>query len=434
MAPNVQPPRGMRDFLPADKAKRDAVMGSIRATFGSYGFREIETPVAEDIDRLTGGEGGDNEKLVFRILRRGLDPGAPVDPATAADLGLRFDLTLPLTRFYATHRGELPAVFRSIQIAPVWRAERPQKGRYRQFTQCDIDVIGEPGELAEIELLSATIAAFDALGIGDLTVRLNDRRILTGLLDACGFPPSAHAGALITVDKLDKVGLAGVADELRGGGGAGGAANPGDAVDRLVGLLEELDPAGPGDRSVAATVALLPPTTASWAAGLVRIDEAVRATTPGATIVADPTLVRGMGYYTGPIFELSHPSSSSSVGGGGRYDGMVGRLLGADVPACGSSIGFERVIELVGSGLAGGARRQLALIHAADAAPATLVGWQRRLIAEGADVRLVARTRNTGKLLADLAAEGFEAHAAVGADTPAPTDPAAALDLRPIRT
>jgi histidyl-tRNA synthetase len=437
----------MRDFLPADKAVREGVMAAIRESFASYGYREIETPVAEDLDRLTSGQGGDNEKLVFRILRRGLDPDAAVLVSEAADLGLRFDLTVPLARFYATHRAELPAVFRSVQIAPVWRAERPQKGRYRQFTQCDIDVLGEASDLAEVELISATLATLQRIGIPGASVRINDRRILLGLLDACGFPPESHLQVLIVVDKLDKVGVAGVADELRAGGGGG------PAVDRLLELLEDLAAAGPADTdrsdtdrsdtdsfdtdSFDATLALLPGAVAGPAAGLARIREAVQRASPGARLIADPTLVRGMGYYTGPIFELSHPSSSGSVGGGGRYDGMIGRLSGTDVPACGFSIGFERIVGLVDPARFASGRRQVALVYESAperAAPTgILVGWQRHLIEGGANVRLVARTRHLARLLDGLAGEGFEAYATIDATTPDPDGAGATLPLRPLR-
>jgi histidyl-tRNA synthetase len=421
----------MRDFLPAEKAVREGVLAAIRESFAAYGYREIETPVAEDLGRLTSGQGGDNEKLIFRILRRDLDPDKAVPAGEAADLGLRFDLTLPLARFYATHRGELPAVFRSIQIAPVWRAERPQKGRYRQFTQCDIDVLGEASDLAEIELVTATLSTLDRLGIPGVSVRLNDRRVLLGLLDACGFAPTDAAGVLIIVDKLDKIGVSGVADELR-------ADRDGTAVDRLVTLLEQLAartmhdgaPGGSGDFD--ATLALLPAAVAAPAAGLARIRDGVVQAQPGARIVADPTLVRGMGYYTGPIFELFHPSFAGSVGGGGRYDGMIGRFTGTDIPGCGFSIGFERVVGLVDPTRFVSDRRQVALLY--DDAPAgVLVAWQRRLIDGGAAVRLIPKARNLGRLLGSLADEGFGAYALLDASTPGPGADASALDLRPLK-
>ena len=405
-------------------------MAAIRESFASYGYREIETPAAEDLVRLTSGEGGDNEKLIFRILRRGLDPNEAVLASEAADLGLRFDLTLPLARFYATHRAKLPAVFRSIQIGSVWRAERPQKGRYRQFTQCDIDVLGEASDVAEVELITATLATIDRLGVADVTVRLNDRRLLLGLLEACGFPADAPRRVLITVDKLDKIGVGGVADELRADGG-------GDAVDRLIKVLEDLG-AVAGPEGFDATLAALPAALSGPAEALVRIRDAVGAADPGARLVADPTLVRGMGYYTGTIFELSHPSSSGSIGGGGRYDGMIGRFSGTDVPGCGFSIGFERVVGLVDPARLGGGRRQVALIYDATpgrGAPAgLLVGWQRRLVRDGLNVRLVPRTANLRRLLDALAAEGFDSYALLDATTPPPPqDPTPPQDPAPQR-
>ncbi len=220
MAASVTPPRGMRDFLPAEKARREHALGVIRGVYAAHGFDEIETPVMEDSSRLHAGLGGDNEKIAFAVMKRGLThddleaAAASGDALSLADLGLRYDLTVPLARFYATHRAALPPVFRAIQIAPVWRAERPQKGRYRQFVQCDIDIIGEAGFLAELELLTATIDTLDALGLGGCTIRLNDRRILAGILGSWGVPAELRERALITIDKLDKIGVGGVAAEL----------------------------------------------------------------------------------------------------------------------------------------------------------------------------------------------------------------------------
>ncbi|MDQ1598214.1 MAG: histidyl-tRNA synthetase, partial [Microbacteriaceae bacterium] len=208
----------MRDFLPAEKARRDRVLAVIRSVFSAHGFEEIETPVMEDSARLHAGLGGDNEKLAFGVLKRGLtreDFEAATDSLDLADLGLRFDLTVPLARFYASHRSDLPAVFRSIQVAPVWRAERPQKGRFRQFVQCDIDIIGEAGPLAEVELMTAAAAALSALGLTGWTIRVNDRRLLVGMLALFGFAPEDHEAVLITIDKLDKIGQDGVVAELR---------------------------------------------------------------------------------------------------------------------------------------------------------------------------------------------------------------------------
>src|SRR5690606_4391381 len=211
----------MRDFLPAEKARRERILAVIKHSYRAHGFDEIETPVMEDSARLNAGLGGDNEKLAFGVLKRGLtrdDFHAAEQSLDLADLGLRFDLTVPLARFYATHRAALPSVFRAIQIAPVWRAERPQKGRYRQFVQCDIDILGEAGPLAEVELITATAAALDRLGLTGWSVRINDRRILTAMLNHWGVPADQHERALITIDKLDKIGADGVVAELTEGG------------------------------------------------------------------------------------------------------------------------------------------------------------------------------------------------------------------------
>ena len=232
----------MRDFLPADKARRERVLAVIRERYRAHGFDEIETPVMEDYGRLHAGIGGDNEKLAFNVLKRGLDAeaiaAAEADPARLADLGLRYDLTVPLARFYATHRAELPAVFRSIQMAPVWRAERPQKGRYRQFVQCDIDIIGDATGRAEAELLVATLDAVDALGLEGATVRVNDRRALDWMLGQFGFGADERPGVLITIDKLDKIGPTGVVAELRERGATAAAVDAFEAFLRRPQTLE----------------------------------------------------------------------------------------------------------------------------------------------------------------------------------------------------
>jgi len=219
MAKDINPPRGMRDFLPAEKAKRESVLGVIKGVYSSFGFQEVETPALENLDRLTSGQGGDNENLAYRVMKRGAELetalATPSDVDGLADLGLRFDLTVPLTRFYATNRASLPTVFKAIQIGPVWRAERPQKGRYRQFVQCDIDIIGDDSVLAEIELLNASLAALDALGLTGSVIRVNHRELLLSLLDSFGVKEADRSSALITLDKLDKIEISGVVAELR---------------------------------------------------------------------------------------------------------------------------------------------------------------------------------------------------------------------------
>lgn len=424
MASPVNPPRGMRDFLPADKARREHALSIIKGVYRAHGFDEIETPVVEDYARLHAGLGGDNEKLSFSILKRGITPDALAAAAAAgdveqlADLGLRFDLTVPLTRFYASHRAELPPVFRSIQIAPVWRAERPQKGRYRQFVQADIDVIGEAGLLAEIELITATSQVLSELGLEGCVIRINDRRILFGLLDHCGFAADTHDRALITIDKLDKIGAEGVVAELR-------EIDPGAAA-RLGAVLAAVEPAIGGDGiplDGERIAAVLPAGAADEGiSNLAALGAALDGALPdGVTLRFDPTLVRGMGYYTGTIFEVAHPSSGSSVGGGGRYDGMVGRFLGQDVPAVGFSIGFERVVDLITLPEATGPEA-VALIADAEVNLAQLVALKRELVARGHRVRLERRQKNMKALLARISSEGFTSVANVRADTAAADD------------
>ncbi|MGO2660759.1 histidine--tRNA ligase [Mycetocola reblochoni] len=412
MAAPVTPPRGMRDFLPADKARRERILGTIRRVYSAHGFDEIETPVVEDHARLHSGLGGDNEKMSFSVLRRGLGhddlvAAAEADDAeTLADLGLRFDLTVPLARYYASHRAELPPVFRSVQIGPVWRAERPQKGRYRQFVQCDIDIIGEAGPLAEVELIQATTAALAALRLDGVRVRINDRRILTAMLAFFGVPEEQSPAVLITLDKLDKVGVDGVAAEL---------ADRGIDAEVVAGIeryLRAARPAAEEGFSEATIRRSLPeglddPSIAELAALGAALD--------GEKLVFDPFLVRGMGYYTGTIFEIEHPDFGYALGGGGRYDGMIGRFINQDVPACGFSIGFERIVDLVDGSQAERPRR-IVLVHDRDAAPAVLAAAKAEFVAAGDEVRLERRVKNTRSLLNRVEAEGFDGFAQLAAD------------------
>lgn len=412
MATQVHPPRGMRDFLPVDKRARERVLRIIRGAYEHHGFEEIETPVMEDAARLHAGLGGDNEKLAFAVMRRGLtvdDLHAAEAPLELADLGLRFDLTVPLARFIATHRASLPPVFRAIQIAPVWRAERPQRGRYRQFMQCDIDIAGDAGIGAELELLAATGDALTRLGIPDAFIRINDRRILFAALEHAGVPAEQHEAALITVDKLDKIGREGVAEEL-GGRGVDGA--------RLLATLDGIS------GLVDATPAAIP--LEGFDAAVLGPVRELLAASVGIRLEFDPTLVRGMGYYTGPIFEIAHPELPFSIGGGGRYDGMIGRFLGQEMPAVGISLGFERLVDLVElPAEAGGETVALLLDKAVD--PADALAVKRELVAAGQTVRMQRRTKNVTGLLEQLAASGATHFAFVR-----PGDTAASLELKPI--
>jgi histidyl-tRNA synthetase len=383
----------MRDFLPEDKRARDLVLSKIRSTYEARGYQEIETPALEDIAKLTSGQGGDNEKLAFRVMKR----GAELDEALAssgelADLGLRYDLTVPLTRYYATNRNSLPTVFKAIQTGPVWRAERPQKGRYRQFVQCDIDIIGDASGLAEIDLLTSSLAALDALGLSDAVIRVNHRTLLVALLNTLGVAEADHGSAMISIDKLDKIGADGVAAELEERFGVGAAFSA---------WISALD------------VSVIP-------AELSEIFSVVDA----SRLKYDPTLVRGMGYYTGPIFEIEHPGSGSSIGGGGRYDGMVGKWLGQDVPAVGISLGFERVMDLVDASLFAGSAESIVLVLEGDVL-AKAVEIRDSLIAQGYRVRFENRPKKLNGLLESMAANGFTHFATLDEST-------TEIELRPI--
>ena len=393
MAKDVNPPRGNRDFLPLEKRKREQVLGVIVDTYASHGFQQIEAPAMEDIWRLTSGQGGDNEKLAFRVMKRGEDLErslvANAGPDELTDLGLRYDLTVPLTRFYATNRTKLPAVFKSIQTGPVWRAERPQKGRYRQFVQCDIDIIGDSSELAEVELLNASLDALAAIGLADATIRVNHRALLTANIESLGVSADQAGSAMITIDKLDKLGIDGVVAELESKFGAQVSAKAGEWLNSIQGEL-------------------------TVPAELEYVFSTVGALHPGK-LRFDPTLVRGMGYYTGPIFEIEHPGSGSSIGGGGRYDGMVGRWLGTDVPAVGISIGFERAVDLIEVNL-GSEPDGIVLILEDDSAAVltNALKIQRELIESGEEaVRLERRPKKLNILLESLGEQGFGRFASV---------------------
>ena len=333
------PARGMRDLLPADVAVRDHVLESISAVYRRFGYQRIETPALEHIDRLSSGEGGDNEKLIFEVLRRGLPPEVP--PGTPlrelVDLGLRYDLTVPLTRFYGNNHASLPLPFRSLQMGPAWRADRPQRGRYRQFYQCDIDMIGEPSVLAEAELIEATTEALAAIGLTGTTVRVSDRRFLAALAADCGVPAEEQDTFFITVDKLDKIGWDGVQAELAElGFDRAQVAAAEEKIRGLIGVPADMLADALG-RSVPGIPAEVVADLSATAASLERL-----AKERSLSWQFDPTLVRGMGYYTGQVFEIVHPDMSRSVAGGGRYDKLIGRSLGHDVPPAGSPSGSSR--------------------------------------------------------------------------------------------
>jgi histidyl-tRNA synthetase len=390
------PARGMRDLLPADVAVRDHVLESISAVYRQFGYQRIETPALENIARLSSGDGADNEKLIFEVLKRGLPPsvaaGTPV--RELVDLGLRYDLTVPLTRFYGNNHAALPLPFRSLQVGPVWRAERPQRGRYRQFYQCDIDMIGEPSVLAEAELIEATSEALASIGLTGTTIRVSDRRFLAALAAECGVPADSWDTFFITLDKLDKIEWDGVRAELIGLGFD--AARVSVVVDKIQGLMDV--PAGELAAVLARMVPGLPDDViadlSTTAASLDRL-----AATRPLNWQFDPTLVRGMGYYTGQVFEITHPGMSSSVAGGGRYDKLIGRSLGHDVPACGFSLGFERIVDLLSRELA---RDAVAVLVEGDVPVADALEVAREMRASCAPGQVVEVVRRSGKFGAQL--------------------------------
>ncbi len=415
------PPRGFRDLSPKDVSKRDRVLGIIALAYERRGYRRIETPCLENIERLRSGVGGENETLIFEVLRRGLPSEVPAGTAreTLIDLGLRYDLTVPLSRFVAANLSRLPLPFRSFQVGPVWRAERPQSGRFRQFTQCDIDLIGEPSVLAEIELIEATTEALAALGIEGMTVRISDRRILSALAVRAGIPTESRSTFFVTLDKLDKVGWEGVRAELAEKG-----IDPTSAkkAEELVLALS-----GVSSDGVAGTlVRALPDLAEAVVTDLSTTLSSLEALADRDVRVAfDPTLVRGMGYYTGQIFEIGIEGSTSSIAGGGRYDELIGRFAKKQIPACGFSIGFERIIDLASEAPA---PERLALLFEPEVPLARVLTLAARLRSEG---RSVVTVRRSGKLKAQLdrlAEDDNTSWALLTPDSPAD----APLDERPI--
>lgn len=405
MSKTISPSRGMRDFLPADKLKRERAIDLVRKVYQSFGYLEIETPMLEDLDRLQGSGGGENLSMIFQVQKRGLDSTIPILPEHASDLGLRYDLTLPLARFYASHAPFLPSEFRTIQIGPVWRAERPQKGRFRQFTQCDIDIIGIADERAEVELIGVTLLALKEILVGEVTVRLNDRRLLIALLNAFGFQSDIQPAVLITVDKLDKIGVLGVFEEL-----SLRYPTASIAIRLLIDFLDEIDHHRDVGFSFDDIAKLIPSTVdPTLIAPLRYIYTNVKIGVPDASIRFDPTLVRGMGYYTGPIFEIEVAGQSSSIAGGGRYDGMIGRFSGKDVPACGFSLGFERIVELLGEQLSESPNKLIMFYDESLISSGLLFSNQLSYVRRGYEVTAMKLPKKLGKTLDAMSKEGFGA-------------------------
>lgn len=343
MALKKKPVTGMRDILPAEMQVREFVMNQIKETYRSFGFTQIETPCVEDIGNLTSKQGGDNEKLIFKILKRGekLKLETAVAEADLTDSGLRYDLTLPLSRYYANNAAQLPSPFKALQIGSVWRADRPQKGRFRQFVQCDIDILGDTSSMAEVELILATTTALGKICPDNtFSVRVNDRELLKGMALYSGFQEETLDQVFITLDKMDKIGYDGVRAELLQNGYGG------DIVETYLNLLGSVKNDADGVRKLGER--LKDVLALSVTENLAHIMDTVqKVAVTDFNLYFDPTLVRGMSYYTGTIFEVSMEGFSGSVAGGGRYDKMIGKFAGMDTPACGFSIGFERIVSLL---------------------------------------------------------------------------------------
>ena len=337
---NIKPQKGMQEYLPDAAYKRDLLMGIILDTYRSCGFTRIYTPAVESAENLDKSDGGDNLNLIFKIMKRGEKLGEalakdPVNEADLSDLGLRYDLTLPLSRFYANNRNELPSPFKCIQCDKVYRAERPQRGRLREFVQCDIDILGSDSPCCEIELISVTAKALSKIGIGEFFIRVNDRKVLRGTLSSMGFPEDSLDTVCVTFDKLDKIGADGVAEELSG------KDMPQEAIGRLKELIAKenitLDDMAEYCEGEAAEAI----------ASLRYIIDISNQLSDDYEVIFDPSLVRGQGYYTGTVFEVASEEFGGTVAGGGRYDGLIGRFTGEKIPAVGFSIGFERIFSIV---------------------------------------------------------------------------------------
>ena len=339
MALNKKPVTGMKDIMPEEMQIRDYVINVIKETYGKFGFTPMETPCMENIENLSSKQGGENEKLIFKILKRGekLNLESAQSESDVVDFGMRYDLTVPLVRYYSNHANELPSPFKALQIGNVWRGDKPQKGRYRQFMQCDIDILGEESNLAEIELILATTTTLGRLGFKNFQIRINDRRLLKAMAAYSGFAEKDFDDVFITLDKMDKIGMEGVERELIANGYDNGS------VAKYLALFRDMNASED-------TLSFIEEKMTGFLdeevkMGFREIIESVNATKDDCfQLVFDPTLVRGMSYYTGTIFEIMMPELGISCGGGGRYDRMVGRFTGKDVPACGFSIGFERII------------------------------------------------------------------------------------------
>ena len=393
------PVKGMCDMLPADMRLREHVLGMIKETYGACGFMQIETPVMEHIENLTSKQGGDNEKLIFKVMKRGAELQRALDKGDGelADNGLRYDLTVPLARYYANNKEKLPTPFKAMQLGNVWRADNPQKGRFRQFTQCDIDILGDSSPNAEVELIDVTARALLKIGFTGFTVNINDRRILRAMLEKMGFAADQLDSVCISFDKMDKIGADGVKAELTEKGFAAEAVQALDDFLRAGDFSLDTVAARVDDEALTADLRYVIAASEKVAGGRYGIAYA-------------PSLVRGQGYYTGMVFEVTCPQFSGAVAGGGRYDNMVGKFIGQQVPAVGFSIGFERVcgILLEQGYQIPGAKPKMALLYLKDADFAAVLAKAESLRADY-DVTVLPQAKKLGKQFGTLEAAGYNA-------------------------
>lgn len=408
MALVKKPVTGMKDVLPREMQIRDYVTKLVKDTYSGFGFQPIETPCVEHIENLCSKQGGENEKLIFKIMKRGeklnLQTAEKEDDLT--DSGLRYDLTLPLSRYYANHANELPMPFKALQMGSVWRADRPQKGRFRQFVQCDIDILGDPSYLAEIELILATTTLLGKLDFKGFTVRINDRRILKAMASYAGFAEEDFDTVFIILDKMDKIGLEGVKEELLKEEFAT------ESVEKYMNLFANVTNGVEGINYLKTELGEY--LNDGSAENLTTIMNSVMSTQiSDFKIVFDPTLVRGMSYYTGTIFEISMDEFGSSVAGGGRYDEMIGRFTGQKTCACGFSIGFERIITILldkNFTVPGQGEKIAFLVEkgASDERLCEVVTEAMKLRGEGKQVLVVQMNKNKKFQKEQLMAEGYD--------------------------
>ena len=398
---NAQPVRGTKDFLPKEMQIRDAVMKIISDTYKSFGFSHIQAPMMEDINRLDHSDGGENLALIFKILKRGekLDIASAQKENDLVDMGLRYDLTVPLARYYANNQAVLPKPFKSLHIDRAFRAERPQKGRLREFYQCDIDILGDASYEAEKELIYVTSQTMLNIGFKDFKIRVNDRRLLNDMVLFCGFTQDQANSVCITFDKMDKIGIDGVKAELEAKG------FDANAIQKFADVLANPD-FGSLDfcKTYVSDSAVLENLKSV-------VDVSNRLANGRYSVEFDPSLVRGQGYYTGMVFEISCGDYASSVGGGGRYDKMIGKELGTDVPAVGFSIGFERICDILQEHpeiLSVAQPKQLALIYNDTDDFVNVVQKAEQLRAQGFFVCMQKRSKKLGKQLDSLMANGVE--------------------------